>query len=265
MINPYTIGPMAVSGFTWYQGESNTGPPPKEEQYACLFPAMISAWRKHFNAPSAYFGFIQLSTWCPPYARDVARMRAAQMEALKLPKVGYATNADHGTACNIHPGPKQYCGARLGNSALALHYNKRIAWKSPSYVSASASISSTNVTTKVTVTINLVDVSKLGLTTDIYPSNYLGLATYGLNCTALNNKTSGTCAWAAIELSGTGWVNASMTSEGQKLLLDTTLPLAIDMDIASVLATSYGWGSIPLMNAYDKATMLPVLPWNQTL
>lgn len=260
MINPYTIGPMAIAGFTWYQGESNTGPQPHAEQYACLFPAMISEWRKHFKAPSAYFGFIQLSTWCKD-PQAIPEMREAQMAALKLSKVGYATNADHGAGCNIHPPPKQFCGARLGNSALSLQYNKKIAWKSPSYVSASSLISLSYDT--VTVTVNLADVSNLGLSTETYPFNYVN----GLNCTDLNIKTPGTCAWASIELKGLGWFNASTvaTDDGQKLLLKATLPSMIDASAASVVATAYGWGPIPLMNAYDIGTSLPVLPWNRTL
>jgi len=258
MINPYTVGPMAVSGFTWYQGEANTRAPPSEAQYACLFPAMISAWRKGFNNPSAYFGFIQLSTWCPGDVLDVATMRVAQMAALKLPKVGYATNADHGAGCNIHPPPKQYCGIRLGNSALALHYNKRIAWKSPSYKSATPTVSATTITVKI----SLDDVSSSGLTTDIYPFNYLDGK---FNCTAQNIKTPGTCAWAAIEVSGSGWVNATVVASGQNLLLTAPVPSINDLNAVTVVATAYGWGPIPLMNAYDKATDLPVLPWNQTL
>ena len=31
----------------------------------CLFPAMIQGWRAAFQQPAAYFGFVQLSTWCP--------------------------------------------------------------------------------------------------------------------------------------------------------------------------------------------------------
>jgi len=257
MINPYTIGPMAISGFTWYQGEANTGPQPHANQYSCLFPAMITGWRKQFKSPDAYFGFVQLSTWCAG-VQDIPEMREAQMAALQLPKVGYSTNADHGAGCNIHPPPKQYCGARLGNSALALHYGKKIAWRSPSYKSASASVSAT----AVTVIVILNDVSPSGLTTDIYPFNYLDGK---FNCTTQDMKTPGTCAWGAIELSGTGWVNASAVASGQKLLLQAAVPSGIDTSTVSVVATAYGWGPIPLMNAYDKDIDLPVLPWNHTL
>ena len=60
----------------------------------------------HSKVPDAYFGFIQLSTWC---ATLIPEMRATQMQAFeKLENIGYATNADHGAGCNIHPPPKQY-------------------------------------------------------------------------------------------------------------------------------------------------------------
>ena len=32
-----------------------------------------------------------------------------------------------------------------------------------------------------------------------------------------------------------------------------------------VVASAYGWGPIPMMSAYDKATGLPVLPWNRSV
>ena len=115
---------MSLKGFTWYQGEANAG---RASQYACLFPAMIKQWRKNFKAENAYFGFVQLSTWCAsPVA--IAEIRDAQMAAVALPNVGYATNADHGAGCNIHPPAKKFSGVRLGNSALALAYGKPVAW-----------------------------------------------------------------------------------------------------------------------------------------
>jgi len=60
----------------------------------------------------------------------------AQMAARTLPNVGYATNADHGAGCNIHPPAKQWCGTRLANSALALQYGHKVAWKSPSFAAS---------------------------------------------------------------------------------------------------------------------------------
>lgn len=254
MIHPYTVGPMAVSGFTWYQGEANTRDDKSASDYACLFPAMISEWRKAFDNPSAYFGFVQLSTWCGD-PEGIAAMRDAQLAALALPKVGYATNADHGAGCNIHPPYKQYCGERLGNSALALQYGRDVAWKSPSFASAAVNAS----IAWVSVIIRLQDVSGAGLTTDVYPYNYIS----DVNCTALNAKTPGTCGWAAVKLADKGWLNAtvSVAPGGQGLMLNTTCIKCY----GPVIGTQYAWGAIPLMSAYDRGTGLPVLPWNRTL
>jgi len=34
---------------------------------------------------------------------------------------------------------------------------------------------------------------------------------------------------------------------------------------ASVLGSAYGWGPIPMLSAVDKASDLPVLPWNRSV
>ena len=92
MISPFAHGPMALNGFSWYQGESNTVANNASlpynagaRFYACCFPAMITAWRKAFEPaeeprmmpvegrhqselqtqqhPELFFGFVQLSTF----------------------------------------------------------------------------------------------------------------------------------------------------------------------------------------------------------
>ena len=51
---------------------------------------------------------------------------------------------------------------------------------------------------------------------------------------------------------------------GRALVLEAALPPAVRAT-DSVLATSYGYGDIPLMNVYDVDTGLPVLPWNRSI
>jgi sialate O-acetylesterase len=245
---------MAISGFAWYQGESNTRPQKSvADQYACDFQAMISEWRKVFQNPDAYFGFVQLSTWCCEDVFEIPQLREAQMTALELPNVGYATNADHGKGCTIHPNTKQFCGKRLGDSALGLHYGLDVHWRSPSYASTGTPVVKNGV---VSVVVNLADVSDSGLTTDVYPANYVD----GLDCTHNLN-----CTWAGIEVDGVGWLNATvMPRSDKRLALQAMLP-SDTVTAADILATSYGWGPIPMMNAYDRGTHLPVLPWKQNL
>ncbi len=41
MIHPYVVGPMALTGFTWYQGEANVDERRGDEgavRYSCTFP-----------------------------------------------------------------------------------------------------------------------------------------------------------------------------------------------------------------------------------
>lgn len=270
---------MAVAGFAFYQGEANTASAATADQYGCLFPQMITAWRDAFQAPAAWFGFIQLSTWCALPPDSLPQMREAQMSALQLPNVGYATNADHGMGCNIHPAAKQYCAKRLANAALSMQYNHSVAWKSPTY-STAAQVQCPEDTSSVCVAVELNDVSSAGLHT-LHPWNYKSQG-YGpestqiptvVDCTAsfpvnatTNSSMSEQCAWAALQVDQIGWLNAtaSVDQTGQALYLTAKLPKAMARSgSAVVVASSYGWGPIPMINAYDRSTGLPVLPWNR--
>jgi Carbohydrate esterase, sialic acid-specific acetylesterase len=255
MIYPYMIGPMKVTGFTWYQGEANAHGQGAADDYAINFPKMIQAWREGFQVPGAFFGFVQLSTWCPESPLDVPELRQAQMAALNLSgKIGYATNADHGDGCNIHPPPKQYCGARLGKSALALQYGKQMPWKSPTYAGAKSS-QLRGGQQGPSIAIQLKDVSSKGL--------YLLETPYNLQTAdpfTCDGHVDGTCAGAQVLLNGKGWVKATVSLDDTGAVWFTATEGGSS---DSIVATSYGWGSVPLMTIYDAGTDLPVLPWNE--
>jgi len=261
MIHPYMVGPMALRGFAWYQGESNTNDQAAADTYACLFPEMISAWRQAFRNSDAFFGFVQLSTWCNP-GLGVPEMRDAQLAALKLKKVGYATNADHGRGCNIHPPEKQYVGARLGDAALAIEYGQDILWRSPSYDGAQVvGHGSAADGGRVSVAVSLQDLSDGGLTTDVYPYNLHAIGGPA-TCAEKNANNTLVCAWAAVKLSSGEWVNATVgvDASGKALMLSAPVPKP-----TNAIATAYGWGPVPMLNAYDQGTNLPVLPWNRSI
>ena len=78
-----------------FSGEANTESEASAAAYSCLFPAVIEAWRNLFNAPDAYFGFIQLSTWClaclflpPPSFYLALQGRAAAASSLGVTAFG---------------------------------------------------------------------------------------------------------------------------------------------------------------------------------
>ena len=241
---------MAVTGFTWYQGESNTNAAGVRE-YACRFPAMISAWREAFKVPKAYFGFIQLSTWC---ATLVPEMRATQMQAFeKLENIGYATNADHGAGCNIHPPPKQFCGYRLGDSALKIVYDFPKAWQSPNMTSQTF-VAGSGSGSAPSAIITVESVSETGLTTIAKPYN---------EGTVDCKERASDCAWASLKLSDGTWADAAISVNSDRKGL--TFKPARNVTAAQTgapTATAYGWGANPMMTVYDAETDLPLLPWN---
>ena len=170
-----------------------------------------------------------------------------------------ATNADYGAGGNIHPPYKQHCGQRLANAALSIVYDKGINWRSPTYAAAAQTGSGE-------VTVWLHDVLDAGLVLKD-PHN---IHTAG-DCTKANQCAFwAQCAWASIQFddSAKSWVNATvaLTSDKQGMVLSASPPSGAK----NAVATSYGWGSIPIMTVY-RADMdgedgqLPVLTWNRTI
>ena len=98
-------------------------------------------------------------------------------------------------------------------------------------------------------------------TTAGYPT---GLPTY---CSALNRVSANTCAWAAVEIDGRQWLNAtvSLDATGRGLILTTVSPVPKRsglLSAADVTGSSYGYGPIPLLSVETVVGRLPVLAWN---
>jgi sialate O-acetylesterase len=274
MIHPYTVGPMALSGFTWYQGEADLGGKPylpdQNNNYTCTQTAMIQQWRADFGVPDAFYAIVQLSTWFPePHLLAALRDQQLASAAALGKGFAYGTNADYGAGGNIHPPYKQHVGQRLANAALSIVYGQPINWRSPTYASAAATTigTATNAatTTSVTsVTVTLNDVEGGLVLKDAFNYHTAG------DCAALNAKTPDSCAWASIQFddAARSWVNATvgLTADKKAIVLGATAPAGA----TKAVATSYGWGSVPMMTVY-RADMdgedgqLPVLTWNETL
>jgi hypothetical protein len=192
MLAPFAHGPTQLSGFLWWQGEANTKGLHCARSYRCMFPAMVNGWRSAFKQPEAYFGFVGLSTWCPvgEHGLGLPQMREAQMAAAELPGVGWATAADWGAGCDIHPPMKQPVAYRLADSAIALlgqyaplrtklNLTTPGAWRSPTFNSTSSS--RVLADGRVAVRVALNDATDLRLIT---PRNYRGMALNGSTTTA---------------------------------------------------------------------------------
>ena len=90
-------------------------------------------------------------------------------------------------------------------------------------------------------------------------------ASFPINATT-NSSMEQQCAWAALHVADIGWLNASVSIApgGTTLLLTAPLPVG-SAEPAVIVGSAYGWGPIPMLSAYDRATGLPVLPWNNSL
>ena len=133
MIRP--LLPFAIRGAIWYQGESNRD---RAEQYAKLFPAMITDWRKNWGQGDFPFLFVQLAPY--RYGNQptaLAELWEAQQKTLSLPATGMAVTTDIGNFRNIHPKNKQDVGKRLALWALAKTYGKELVCSGPLYESMS--------------------------------------------------------------------------------------------------------------------------------
>jgi sialate O-acetylesterase len=130
MIQP--LLPFAIRGAIWYQGESNVS---RAEQYAKLFPAMITDWRKNWGQGDFPFLFVQLA----PYrygnrdVRECAELWEAQLKTLALANTGMAVTTDIGNVKDIHPKNKQEVGRRLALWALAETYGQDLVCSGPLY------------------------------------------------------------------------------------------------------------------------------------
>jgi sialate O-acetylesterase len=126
MIAP--LVPYGIRGFTWYQGESNTGH--FNDVYAETLNTLIEDWRRLWNNPEMPFLVVQLANFHalqegPVATSTWANVREAQrIVARDNPGVGMVVTIDVGEADDIHPRDKKSVGERLARLARAEVYSE---------------------------------------------------------------------------------------------------------------------------------------------
>jgi len=133
MIAPFV--PYGVTGFLWYQGESNAARP---GEYADLFPRLLRQFRADFGDHPFYF--VQLANFDrvrgDPDGRSWAYLREAQAALLTEPDTGMAVTIDIGEADDVHPRNKAEVGQRLALHALRNGLGRDIPSDGPQFLSA---------------------------------------------------------------------------------------------------------------------------------
>jgi sialate O-acetylesterase len=130
MVAPHI--PYAIKGICWYQGESNTARP---MEYDLLLPALIADWRAKWNAVNLPFLYVQLPGFLDynylPAESNWARLREAQLKALRVPNTAMAVAIDLGEWNDVHPENKKDVGERMALAARKLAYGENIVYAGP--------------------------------------------------------------------------------------------------------------------------------------
>lgn len=219
------IMPYAIRGSIWYQGESNAG---RAEQYAEMFPLMISTWRSEWGQGDFPFYWVQLADFKgeqdQPGQSEWAELRAAQTQTQdQLESTGEAVIIDLGEGKDIHPRDKRSVADRLARWALAKQYGFDIAHQSPRF--ESIEIEGANAKIKLT------DCRK-------------GLVSF-------DTKTVKGFAVAGKDQKWV-WAKAEITGNNEVTVSSDQVPEPV--------AVRYAWSDNPVCNLYTKSG-LPVTPF----
>jgi len=242
MINPFV--PMALRGAVWYQGEHNVG---ENVLYTCAFPALIENWRLNFAKGFSFpFFFVHLQAWTGSTGSgsvSVALLREAQLAALKVKAVGYASAIDLGDPTSpwltIHPRDKQDVGKRLVSAARSIAYGENVVWQGPTFLSATQAVR------------NLVATVSVLFTTYGAP----GLKTH----TPVPCPAATTCENFQILLSDKVWYppdSVALSTTPNQVTLTLNLKSAL-----TVQGVRYGFAIWPTVTLYS-AEDLPAIPFN---
>ncbi len=113
------LGPLAIRGVAWYQGETDVG----QSGYDARLSALMRNWRTQFRDPQLPFLIVGLAGWGKPVSHPVESGWAALINEQRLAverdqRAALASAIDLGEPADIHPANKQEVGRRL---ALAAH------------------------------------------------------------------------------------------------------------------------------------------------
>jgi sialate O-acetylesterase len=133
-----TVAPLSITGFLWYQGESDSG---HAEIYDQTMAALIDCFRKTWQDETLPFLFVQLAPfghWLECGNENYAIVRNRQERAAQTVPGAYMTSImDLGSYEDIHPKFKMEVGRRLALLAKGHVYGLEGLFDSPEFASAS--------------------------------------------------------------------------------------------------------------------------------
>lgn len=222
MIAP--LGPVALAGVAWYQGESDVDIP----RYDARLGAMMKDWRRQFGVPDLPFAIVQLPDFGPfatsPVESGWPVLRNEQRLAVEADgHAGVAVTIDVGDPLDLHPPRKREVGQRLARVMHAMAYKETVSPSGPRIESASR-------TTDGGVTLHFADVT--GALETRGAAQAIGFELCG--------PATGSCRYATARPSGSDVI---LTGDGKP-----------------VARVRYAWAESPTINLFDQA-LLPAGPF----
>ncbi len=126
----HPLGPIALRGVIWYQGETDAAEP---ALYAEAWPRLVRSWREQFRDAELPVYFAQLAAFNPDKGEGWPAFREMQRK-LAAPEgdhVDMAVLIDAGDPLDIHPRNKRVVGERLALLALADAYGQDVVSRGP--------------------------------------------------------------------------------------------------------------------------------------
>jgi len=227
-----------IAGTLWYQGEQNAG---QAALYSCMFPAMINDWRSLWGYEFPFF-FVQLAPFAAGSSSAWPDTREAQLNALKLNKVGFASAVDLGDPTSpygdVHPRDKQDVGKRLAVAVRAIAYGQQLIWMGPTF--SSAQFSQSGSTTKVTVNFKVPSGNLVFVNQTYPPTNIVPLAD---------------CSNWAYQLKNGTWIQTTDAT-----LSGTSVIITISNQPQAVVGIAYAYASWPITTLFSEQK-LPAIPF----
>ena len=242
MIHPLLA--TTIKGAIWYQGEHNSG---RGFLYKTSFAAMIQDWRNQWGFEFPFY-HCQLPNnggkSNAPRGSNWAELRAAQTEALRLPKTAQAILLDVGEADDLHPRNKKVPGERLARLALAQTYLRDLVSESPRFEHYKVEGDKIRIDFRSPTG---------GLVAQPVPQTYVVSSLDNINKPLVRNSPNSELEGFAICGADKKWVWADAKIDGETVLVWSSA-------VAKPVAVRYAWADNPNVNLYNQAG-LPAAPF----
>lgn len=215
---------VSVSGFLFYQGESNTGQP---EGYKDLMKLMIADWRELFREELPFY-YVQLANYLDPSSSDDDHQWAVlryEQDRLRFESdhVEMVPAYDCGISYELHPHDKKTLAQRLAKVSLNKNYGLGLPYENVELATISREQNHIRLTFK-----NLIG--------DLMQSDLL----------------------PEIELK----IDGKWTEQPKFHLRDNAIELSVEKSVKdTITGVRYAWRNDPRGYLYDAESGLPILPF----